>query len=218
MKNWKVHKFGGSCFTDAVGYKNVRSLISLKKDMVIVSAVYGITDMLLKLLNLAARKESFSQAIETIVNTHTSLIEEVVSKKHRAALTTAITKDIQDIESILHSVSILGSYSDDVYDLVLGYGEQWSGRLLAAYLGSFCKAVYVDAREVLFVEKDNYTVHILWRKSTIWPFVNRTIDLYWVQSMTTLFTSHTTPLMVVVWNAPGYLHWPRGLIICHWAR
>jgi aspartokinase/homoserine dehydrogenase 1 len=197
MKNWKVHKLGGSCFTDAEGYKNVRNLISRKKDIIIVSAVYGITDMLLKLLNSAAQKRPYTKIVETIRTKHASLIKQVAKKNQQAKLTAEIQNDLRDIESILNSISILGSYSDEIYDLVLGFGEQWSAKLLTAYLCSFSKAVYIDARKVIFIEKDQYNIHVHWRKSekALASFCARhPADIYIVTGFIASYTDgkHTT--------------------------
>ncbi len=165
MKNGHVHKFGGSCFTSAQGYQDVGDLITGKSDIIIVSAVYGITNRLLKLLTTAAQKKSYTREFETIHRTHQEIIGSLFDKKTGKSLMASIEEDMGSIKTILRSVSLLGSYSDEMYDLVLGFGEQWSAKILTTLLNKKYKTQYVDAREVLFIDKDNQGVHILWRKS-----------------------------------------------------
>ena len=54
---WKIHKFGGSSLANSERFKSVANMIGEKKNTVIVSAVYGITDALINLMNLAAQNK-----------------------------------------------------------------------------------------------------------------------------------------------------------------
>ena len=167
MDGWKAHKFGGSSLTTAERFKCVASLINEKKNTVIVSAVYGITDALINLMKLAAQNKSYKDELNEIRDKHFSIINDLLVIDQRTKLAVGIQADIYDIENILRSVSLLCSYSEGIYDLIAGYGEQWSAKILAAYLSSSTShnTVYIDAREVLFIEKEKHTIHVLWRKS-----------------------------------------------------
>lgn len=167
MDGWKAHKFGGSSLANAERFKCVARLINEKKNTVIVSAVYGITDALINLMNLAAQNKPYKDALNGIRDKHYAITNDLLEINQRTKLAVAIQSDIYDIENILRSVSLIGSYSEDIYDLITGYGEQWSAKILTAYLSSSTShnTVYIDARDILFIEKEKHIIHVLRRKS-----------------------------------------------------
>lgn len=167
MEGWKTHKFGGSSLANADRFKCVANLIKEKRNTVIVSAVFGITDALINLINLSAQNKPYKDALNDIRDRHYAITNDLLEINQRTKVAVDIQSDIYNIEHILRSVSLIGSYSEEIYDLIAGYGEQWSAKILTAYLSSFTdyKAAYIDARKVLYIKKERHTIHILWKKS-----------------------------------------------------
>ena len=167
MEGWKAHKFGGSSLATAERFKCVAGLINEKKNVVIVSAIYGITDALIKLMSLAAQKKTYKDELNDIRGRHYAIINDLLEINQRTKLAVGIQADIYDIENMLRSVSLLGSYSEEIYALIAGYGEQWSANILTAYLSSSTShnVVYINARDILFIEKEKRNIQVLWRKS-----------------------------------------------------
>src|SRR5205085_9837610 len=78
----------------------------------------------------------------------------------------AIDKDLADIRDVLHATTLLRRHSRETLDLVTGYGEIWSARILAAYLASRgSAAVWIDAREILTARWKDASPEIDWTSS-----------------------------------------------------
>ena len=167
MEGWQAHKFGGSSLASAERFKCVANLVNEKKNAVIVSAVSGITDALINLMNLAAQNKPYKDALNDIRDRHYAITNDLLEIDQRTKVAVAIQSDIYDIENILRSVVLLGTYSEDIYDLIAGYGEQWSAKIVTTYLSSSTDhtVVYIDARDILFIEKEKHTIQVLWKKS-----------------------------------------------------
>ncbi|MGY8796777.1 MAG: aspartate kinase, partial [Woeseiales bacterium] len=77
--------------------------------------------------------------------------------------------DTKDIEAVLASISKVKSASRHNRDVVSGFGEIWSARLLAAHLeeklGSDRAGSWVDARNVITVRQGDLGPAVLWDES-----------------------------------------------------
>ena len=75
-------------------------------------------------------------------------------------------RDLADIGDVLHAATLLRQYSRETLDLVSGYGEVWSSRLLHAHLVSIgASSARIDAREVLVAEWRDERLEIDWAAS-----------------------------------------------------
>ncbi|HHQ13914.1 MAG TPA: aspartate kinase, partial [Chromatiales bacterium] len=84
----------------------------------------------------------------------------------------AFRADLGDISDILHAVSLVRSAAERSRDLVAGYGELWSSRLLAAYLqletaGQSVEwpVRWLDARDLIVIEHGEMGPAVLWDRS-----------------------------------------------------
>ena len=67
---------------------------------------------------------------------------------------------------MLHATTLLRRYSRETLDLVSGYGEIWSSRLLHAFLAATgARSARIDARDVLVAEWRDATLEIDWSAS-----------------------------------------------------
>jgi aspartokinase/homoserine dehydrogenase 1 len=169
---WVVHKFGGTSVANADRYRAAAEIVLSSQPgervAVIVSAMSGVTNELIKTVELAAKHDaSYLATLAGLKQKHL----EAVSELHlRAAqiesLTTTITNDFNALEEVLRGVWITSLPSERIIEFVSGHGEIWSAQLLHAYLearghSSSC----LDAREVLVVEPQSNTVTIDWQLS-----------------------------------------------------
>src|SRR5690606_7235350 len=149
-----VHKFGGSSLADAECYRRAAAILRARpapRRAVVVSAAAGVTNALLAAVEQAARADrGFVEALDGLRATQHALAAELVPEPARVRLTAAIDADIADIRDVLHAATLLHGASRETFDLVSGYGEVWSARLLAAHLESVGEAAeWLDARAVL---------------------------------------------------------------------
>jgi aspartokinase/homoserine dehydrogenase 1 len=166
---WTVHKFGGSSLADASCFRRVADIIVAQPAgnlAIVVSAIGGVTDLLLGLIEQASRDESVDSSIHTLRSRYESIVRELLSAPRAEALLAEFHADLENIGSVLKALSVVKAASHRSRDLVAGYGELWSARLLAAFLDEGGKrggsVACVDARDVLVVEPGEMGPIVVW--------------------------------------------------------
>lgn len=152
---WVVHKFGGTSVASAERYRNVAKILADRGESpcaVVVSAMGGLTDMLVGLVEDAAgRAEDLEDQLEAVRARLLGTLDELLDEP--GALREAFTQDLSDIEDLLRACWLLRSYSKQTMDLVTGHGELWSAQTLRAHLEETGRrAAWLDARDVLTVD------------------------------------------------------------------
>ncbi len=175
--SWKIHKFGGSSLADADCFKRVaRILISTREADgggslgVIVSAMGGMTDSLLHLVVLAERDDKgFISELQTIGERYAETAKRLVHDAALISILDAWSSDSTVIQDILVGIARVKSAPQRVRDVISGYGEIWSARLLSAYLeeclDSKQAGQWIDARDVLIVRPGELGPIVLWEPS-----------------------------------------------------
>ena len=172
-KHWKIHKFGGSSLADANCFARVADIIAGMPDGkigVVVSAMRGMTDNLLNLSFLAERDDSSCGAeLQEIGQRYSATAKELVTGDGLVRLLEQWAQDAKDIEDILQAIAVVKSAPQRTRDIVAGYGEIWSARLLAAYLeqklGAERAGTWIDARDVVQVRHSELGPTVLWKQS-----------------------------------------------------
>ena len=124
---------------------------------VVLSACRGVTDGLLNLVIAAEKQETtLAERIEQLRHRHQVIADTLLPDGARVEYMAKLEQECRDIAGILQTVQLIRSASQNVRDLIAGYGEIWSTRLFSAYLrhrGRRPGSVqWVDAREVVTVE------------------------------------------------------------------
>ena len=169
---WTVHKFGGTSLADAECFRTVARIVAARADgnlAVVVSAMRGVTDQLLALVDAAARGAPVGEGIGELSARYRATVAELVPDARAGALRAQFEKDVEDIESVLKALSLVRSASHRSRDLVSGFGEIWSARLLAALLQSMpdvrAPIELVNARDVLVIDRGEMGPIVLWDES-----------------------------------------------------
>jgi aspartokinase/homoserine dehydrogenase 1 len=154
-KGWRVHKFGGTSVANAERYRNAAKIIaaqSPERAGVVVSAMAGVTNALINLVELAAARDaSYVNELRALRRKELEAVGELVGEEG-SELVGRIEADFDDIEDILRALWLLRTSPGHAVDLISGYGELWSAQVLAAYLESIdVNATWLDARTVLHV-------------------------------------------------------------------
>ncbi len=167
--SWTVHKFGGSSLADAACFRRVAEIVASQPDgslAVVVSAIGGVTDLLLGLIDKASSDTPVEATIETLRSRYEGIVRELVTPERAEILLAAFATDLDDISSVLKALSVVKSASHRSRDLVAGYGEIWSARLLAALLDEREAregvVLCVDARDVLVVASGEMGPIVVW--------------------------------------------------------
>lgn len=164
-KNYTIHKFGGSSLADTGRFLAVKSILKEKNEIIVVSAIKGTTCALQSVLNQAKERKPFLQDLMELEKSHLNLIESLLPEAKNSELMSLIGRDFIGIRNILHTVLQMGSFSNEIQDFVLGFGEQWSAQILAHYLSQFSNVKYLDASTVLHTYYQNNIICIDWKKA-----------------------------------------------------
>jgi aspartokinase/homoserine dehydrogenase 1 len=169
MPDWMVYKFGGSSLANADCFRQVADNIRRhdRSLAVVVSAVGGVTDLLIAALaRAAARDADYGTMLDQVRDRHLALAEDLLDAQGTLAWANAFEPELADVRHILHAASLLRHASVDSENLVSGMGEVWSARLLAAYLRQLGESAdWLDAREILILEHGELGPVVDWAAS-----------------------------------------------------
>ncbi len=167
---WKIHKFGGSSLADAECFERVANLVAAMPHTnigVVVSAMGGMTNDLLRLAAFAEQADdSFTNALDAIGARYADTGKQLVSPETQVDLQDLWGRDAGEIENMLKAIAQVKSAPQRSRDIISGYGEIWSARLLAAHLAEKLDpgraGTWIDARQVITVRHSDLGPAVLW--------------------------------------------------------
>ncbi|MGD8339628.1 MAG: bifunctional aspartate kinase/homoserine dehydrogenase I [Gammaproteobacteria bacterium] len=169
---WIVHKFGGSSLADSDCFRRVAAIVQRgagSPRAVVVSAMGGMTDQLFGIIDIAARGDDVKDAIAAIRERQAGTAAELLESAAAESYVADLDRDLADIQNVLDALSLVRSASHRSRDLISGYGEIWSARLLAAYVaqeeGAGSDVRFVNAREVVVIEHGEMGPIVRWEES-----------------------------------------------------
>src|SRR5258706_820695 len=162
----EVFKFGGVAVGNAeairIALAHVRR--AAPNVAVIVSAMNGVTDLLLDAGQAALRRDlaRCEEAAAEFESRHLALVGELIASKRRAEeLADVIRDSAREMRSMMESVSVLEELTPRALDALVARGERAVARIFAAAANEVgIDAVYVDALDVIQTER---------RLGTLWP-------------------------------------------------
>ncbi|NNF40806.1 MAG: bifunctional aspartate kinase/homoserine dehydrogenase I [Woeseiaceae bacterium] len=166
---WKIHKFGGSSLADATCFRRVIGLLQNLNDErvgVVVSAMGGMTDALINLAILAERDDDrYADELHAIGERYSRTAQDLLTGESLVAVLDAWGEDAEDMTDVLKAIALVKSAPQRSRDVIAGYGEIWSARLLAAALAEGQPergGTWIDAREVITVHPTELGPSVLW--------------------------------------------------------
>lgn len=151
----QILKFGGTSVENAANISKVAEIIknacAKDKTAVVVSALGGITDALLKTATLASNKdESYKPMLVEIEKRHVDVVTDIMPLVQQSNLIGLVKKLMNEIEDICKGIFLLGELSERTKDRVIGYGELLSSQLLSSKLHSMSlENEWKDSRELI---------------------------------------------------------------------
>ena len=151
----EVLKFGGTSVANAQNIKLAIAIINQKakdkKIAVVVSALSGVTDLLLLASKKAAAKdENYILVSEEIKQKHFETISELIALEHQNQLFVTINSQINQLQTLLNGCYLLGELSPRTSDAIVCFGELLSSQTIAvALLQSIPNSNYKDSRELI---------------------------------------------------------------------
>jgi aspartate kinase len=136
-----VMKFGGSSVGDAERIRTVAGIVGAFAERegiptVVVSAMQGVTDALIRAAEAASRRDNgtLHRTIAELYSRHEEAAAEVAPPGERDALLAEVHALIREFENLCAAVGVLGELTPRGLDAVASFGERLSARLVAAAL------------------------------------------------------------------------------------
>ncbi len=151
----QVLKFGGSSVANAENINKVISIIKQKitisKCAVVVSALGGITDLLLNsALQASQFNESYKATLQEIEQRHLQTVKELIPVTQQSSVLSLVKKVCNEIEDICNGIYLLGELSARTKDKMASYGELLSSQIIVAKLHSEnINTEWKDSRELI---------------------------------------------------------------------
>ena len=135
----KVMKFGGTSVGSVESIQNLKRIVEAEKKpvVVVVSALGGITDLLLKTSRLALNgDEHWRQEFSAIKQRHFDMIDTLFDgdKSRREPLTQTISSFFRELESIFYGVFLIHDLSPKTEAAIVSYGERLSSHIVATLI------------------------------------------------------------------------------------
>ena len=158
----KVLKFGGSSVASS---ENINKVISIVKESssknsiaVVVSALGGITDLLLEAGQLACEANSeYLNKFKSIEERHLAVIRELIPVNNQSGVLGHVIKMLNKLENTLEGVFLINELSDKTSDKIVSFGELLSSFIIAeAMKNNNLEAVLKNSQE-LIVTNENFS-------------------------------------------------------------
>ena len=135
----KVMKFGGTSVGSVESIQNLKRIVEAEKKpvVVVVSALGGITDLLLKTSRLALNgDEQWRQEFSAIKQRHFDMIDTLFDgdESRREPLTQTISSFFRELESIFYGVFLIHDLSPKTEAAIVSYGERLSSHIVATLI------------------------------------------------------------------------------------
>ena len=134
-----VQKFGGTSLADLAGFEASASVIGRYTDeyqvVVVLSAVKGVTDLLLAAIDTAVEGESGVEHLEEAIARERTIVENLAAQGVETPLGTAFLEEqYSTLSRRVEGIRLLGQCPDETRARILASGEGFSSRLMVDML------------------------------------------------------------------------------------
>ena len=156
----KVLKFGGSSVAKP---ERIRSIVDILKSYyaegehftVVFSAFGGVTDMLIKMSEMAAKgQEEYQELFDEFSERHNLVVQELLAEEYQNEVLPQLNRNHEVLRNLLHGIFLVREASPRTMDYVLSFGERNSAFIISYVLRQAgIKAAYLDARKIIKTDK-----------------------------------------------------------------
>lgn len=151
----QVLKFGGTSVANSENIKKVIEIVKQasvkKKTVVIVSALGGVTDLLLNTAALSeAGDESYIEKLKEFEQRHLDAVKQLIPVAQQSQLLSLVKKSCNELEDICNGIFMLGELTSRSKDRISSYGEWISSQIIAAAgKSNNVDVIWKDAKELI---------------------------------------------------------------------
>lgn len=157
----KVLKFGGSSVGTPPALANVKVIVESTqgKKVVVVSALGGVTDLLLSTAALAKKDDvAYLEQYARIVERHQAAIDAMVPPSKHDQVESVVRVMLEELANIYKGVALLHDLSPRALKMIVSYGERMSSVIVASIIDD---AVLFDSRRFIRTKKGPHGEEIL---------------------------------------------------------
>lgn len=145
----KVLKFGGTSVGTVASLKNVKQIVESCPTpvVVVVSALGGVTDMLIATSKMAAAGDpGYKISFDNIVKRHYDIIDNLVDPVSRDEVRGRVDILFEELSNIYRGISLIKDLSERTLNIVVSYGERLSSLIISHIIKG---ATLFDSREFI---------------------------------------------------------------------
>ncbi len=162
----QVLKFGGSSVSNAENIEKVVNIIQQraaeKKVITVVSALGGITDILLDGGTMAAAgNEDYKNKLHEVESRHIETVKALIPVTQQSRILSHVKTQCNELEDIFNGIFLLKELSLNTKDRIVSYGELLSSQILVSRLLSLgIDAGWKDARDIITTDSNHTSAAI----------------------------------------------------------
>ena len=150
----KVLKFGGSSVGTPQRIKHVIEIIRKYKPgsiAVVFSAFGGATDQLIGISKQAQQGDAkYLEALTQFIDRHLTAVRALIPVNRQSQVMTSVKILLNELEDVLHGISLLRELTPRSLDYVMSFGERLSAQIITEALeASGIPSQYTDARKLI---------------------------------------------------------------------
>jgi aspartokinase/homoserine dehydrogenase 1 len=151
----KVLKFGG---TSVGSVNSIKTLLDILKEenkngskpVVVLSAMSGITNLLVSMAEGAAAGKEFTAELAELERRHFEVVKALLDIQNQNPAYTRLKIHFNQLEELLQGVLTLRELTAKTRDTILSYGERCSAMMISKIAAQhFPEAMFVDASELI---------------------------------------------------------------------
>ena len=148
----KVMKFGGTSVGSVNSILTIRKIVESADEpvIVVVSAVGGVTDLLIKTSKLAAAGDvEYQIDFQKIRDIHHELLKGLFSAEALNEVQQGVDRAFDELANIFKGVFLIQDFSEKTSNAIVSYGE----RISSYFISKLLNAAHFDARK--YIKTDN---------------------------------------------------------------
>ncbi len=167
-----IMKFGGTSVADAPAFARVARIVREQEGalpVVVVSAMSGVTNALLRLVELSIEKhvQKAASELENQLVRHTEVARSLLAENEARAYESLIDGARSSVGELLLEVGKASAPLPALKDHIVSFGEQLSSELLTQVLRAFdVRAIHVDSRRLIVSDNEHGCANPLMNETT----------------------------------------------------
>ncbi|HLT87819.1 MAG TPA: bifunctional aspartate kinase/homoserine dehydrogenase I [Sphingobacterium sp.] len=162
----KVLKFGGTSVGNVDSVKAVLGIVKRsydegEKPLVVLSAMAGVTNLLMRMAENAAKRIPFDEDLKSLEERHFEVVKKLIAVKYQNPVFTKLKLMLNELEEILQGISALRELSLQSKDLIVSFGERLSNYMVSKIMEQYVEQTeFIDASHYIKTDSNFGHAHI----------------------------------------------------------